>query len=56
MAVLKAAGVFVPLDLGHPDERLRHCVRDSGRRGSSQTRPRRGAWRRAAQSCWRSIT
>ncbi|MCY1010191.1 amino acid adenylation domain-containing protein [Nannocystis pusilla] len=30
VAVLKAAGVFVPLDLGHPDDRLRHCVRDSG--------------------------
>ncbi|MCY1072265.1 amino acid adenylation domain-containing protein [Nannocystis sp. RBIL2] len=30
VAVLKAAGVFVPLDLGHPGERLRHCVRDSG--------------------------
>jgi amino acid adenylation domain-containing protein len=29
LAVLKAGGVYVPLDLGHPDERLRHALEDS---------------------------
>jgi amino acid adenylation domain-containing protein len=29
LSVLKAAGTFVPLDLGHPSQRLSFCVRDS---------------------------
>ena len=29
LSVLKAAGTFVPLDLGHPSQRLAACVRDS---------------------------
>ncbi len=29
LSVLKAAGIFVPLDLGHPSERLSFCLRDS---------------------------
>jgi amino acid adenylation domain-containing protein len=29
LSVLKAGGIFVPLDLGHPSQRLSFCLRDS---------------------------
>ena len=55
LAILKAGGVYVPLDPDYPDERLSFMIRDSGTRLIAAHRPTAGRLApslRLAHVCW----
>jgi amino acid adenylation domain-containing protein len=55
LAILKAGGVYVPLDPDYPDERLSFMIRDSGTRLIVAHRPTAGRLApslRQAEVCW----
>ena len=51
LGILKAGGVYVPLDERYPEERLRHMVRDAGAKLVVTGPRRKELWSRAEVQC-----